>query len=98
MRVSYETLVYEATNTPHKFLNFRVKKLLEKGWKIWSVNSKGGVTVVCVTGTVNGKSRISVIYPNGLMRSESGRISWNWKEATNYAEATIPTPGLDYSE
>jgi hypothetical protein len=90
-----------ATSTPHKFLNFRIKKLLEKGWNVKSVRNWDDVYVVVVYNNTiaAGKYALSIVYPNGLMRTvHDKKISWSWDDAKNYASATEPTPGLDYSE
>ena len=98
---STEELRAMAVDTPHKFLNFRVAQLLSRGWEVKSIYTHNGLQVVIVYNKTiaAGKYALSVVYPNGLMRTVHDKsISWNWGDVRKYANATEPTPGLDYKE
>jgi hypothetical protein len=95
VRVSSQDLLKIARNTGHAFQQVRMESMIRRGWYVAKVRSEGNVHLVFMSMGVAGK--YGVIYPNGLMvnmQRGAKSVSYNWKLAREYAQATTPTPGL----
>ena len=91
-RLDQPALNRAGCSTPHPFQCLAVKKLIDLGWRVSSVNYKGSVAVV-VLRMVSDSKIGTAVYPNGsFCRSKTPTIKWDWKRAVDASTATIPDP------
>lgn len=92
MRTTQAHLNALGQQTGHQFQVIKVKQMLNRGWSVYLVKSRGSVSVVLMSHPSEGSA---IVQPNGLFfKAISGKINWSWDKMAALAAATVPAPGV----